>query len=138
MAGPEDQRVAAEVKQLENMAKSSIPTFAAQLHNMPTAERAAIGKQIQADARSDHSLPPLTFTDSGDLKSADVVQPSKTKTHFEFSNGKLASMIATTPDGSTSTETFDPATGKIKSMDTKGPKGNMHIDFDANGMPIRH
>ncbi len=137
MAGPED-RIAAEAKQLENIAKANIPAFAMQLHSMPASERASIARKIQADAASDHSLPPLTFTDSGDLKSADVVQPSKAKTHFEFSNGKLASMAVSTPDGSTSTEIFDPNTGRMKSMDTKGPKGSTHMDFDANGMPIKH
>jgi hypothetical protein len=136
----ESQKVEQTAKTFESQIREGkTDRFAEQLHNMPEADRKAITQQIKADMQKQpDSLPNLTFTDNGELKSADSygnsdrVDHETKSTHSEYDNGKLKSIDANNFDNSKDHYSFD-ANGNQVSNDKTSANGDKEHDvYDSN------
>ena len=135
------QAVEKEAKKLEQLAlNEQTDKMAQELHSLSPADRRAVAKQIEKDAKQDSSgfLPTMEFAASGDLKS--VVEVNRVGRdnrrevdHKEYdpATGKLKYFDAKGADNSTAHEEYDSTTGKKKSYDEKNAdKSEEHWKYD--------
>jgi hypothetical protein len=139
-----------EARKLEQEIKGGhIEDASEALHQMSPADRKAVAEQIKKDQqeRKSDGLPPLTFYDSGDLKSADTVMDEHTKIHTEYDkdSGRRKSEDYISDNNSSSHWEYNPQTRLSVSGHYKYENGteshlehdpktnrNWEVDLDAN------
>ncbi len=112
-----------------------IEDAAVELHKLSPDQRKQIAEQIQKDQKEKPSdgLPPLTFYDSGDLKSADTAMDEHTKIHTEYdkNTGRRKSEDYTNDNNSSSHWEYNTRTGNSVSGTYKyGDGSTSHSEVD--------